>query len=137
MAFQRLVDELREATGALRVTLRLDTPGEVYPIVAESLAPGARSLAGDTSIDLRKAATYEYLERTLQPLVQNDFVDVAEPPPRELVEGFGVRSQMLAPVVKDGRLVGIVSVHASEPRDWNGEEIAAATRTAEQVAAEL
>ena len=138
MAFQTLVDELLDATGASRVTLRLDTPGQVFPVVAEALAPGTRSIRDDVVIDLRSAATFQYLERTLQPLVQNDVLEADEPPPPELIELYGVRAQMLAPVIKDGSLAGIVSVHyAPGPREWDGEDVAALTQTAEQVQREL
>ena len=138
VAFQTLMEELLAATNSSRVTLRLDTPGQVFPIVAEALAPGIRSLVNDTSIDLRGAATFKYLERTLQPLVQDDCLAAEDAAPPELIELYGVRAQMLAPIVKDGELAGIVSVHyAPGPREWNGEDIAAITQTAGEVQAEL
>jgi maleate isomerase len=117
---------LLQATGASRVTLRLDTPGEVYPVVAEACAPGVRSIKGATEIDLRRAKTFQFLERERRVLVQADcLVDEPAVPPA-LIELYGVRAQMLAPLVSGGRLVGIVSVHhAGWPRKWTEAEIAA------------
>ena len=138
MAFQELVEELRDATRASRVTLRLDSPDAFFAVVAEARAPGVRSIANDTTIDLRAAPTFEFLERERRPLVQEDLLDADPAPPPELIEHYGARAQMLAPVVVGDRLVGIVSIHyAPGPRSWSSEEIAALERAAERVEAEL
>jgi GAF domain-containing protein len=126
--------ELLHATGASRVTLRVDTRGEGFPVRAEALAPGVRSIRDATEIDLRRAKTFQFLERERRLLVQSDCL-VAEPAvPPELIELYGVRAQMLAPLVREGRLVGIVSVHhAGTPREWTDEEVAALEATAARV----
>jgi GAF domain-containing protein len=126
--------ELLHATGASRVTLRVDTRGEGFPVRAEALAPGVRSIRDASEIDLRRAKTFQFLERERRLLVQSDCL-VAEPVvPPELIELYGVRAQMLAPLVRDGRLVGIVSVHhAGTPREWTDEEVAALEATAARV----
>jgi GAF domain-containing protein len=126
--------ELLHATRASRVTLRVDTRGEGFPVRAEALAPGVRSIRDATEIDLRRAKTFQFLERERRLLVQSDCL-VAEPVvPPELIELYGVRAQMLAPLVRDGRLVGIVSVHhAGTPREWTDEEVAALEATAARV----
>jgi maleate isomerase len=132
--FEQIAAELLESTGASRVTIRLDKPGEVYPVVAEALAPGIRSIRGATEIDLRKAATFQFLDREQRTLAQRDCL-VDEPAvPAALIELYGVRAQVLAPVVSDGRLSGIVSVHhAATVRDWTEAEVAAAEVAAERV----
>src|SRR3990172_9564471 len=99
MPFETAMRELLEATRASRVTLRLDTPGEVFPVVAEALAPGVRSIRSATEIDLRKAGTFQFLAREWRLLIQADcLVDEPVAPP-ELIELYGVRAQMLAPIV--------------------------------------
>lgn len=138
MALQAIVEELLEATGASRVTIRLDAPDVVFPVVAEALAPGVRSIRGDDSIDLRRAATFRFLERELRQLVQSDCLAGEHPAPRELVELYGVRAQMLAPILRGGRLVGIVSVHdAARPREWGEGETAALNDAVERARVEL
>jgi GAF domain-containing protein len=123
---ERVLDDLREATDASRVTLRLDTPGAVFPVAGESLAPGIRSIRDATEIDLRAAKTFQYLEQQKRLLIQDDCGQGDFPAPPELIELYGVKAQMLAPVVRDERLAGIVSVHyAPAVRSWSAADIAA------------
>ncbi len=137
-AYGDIVDELRWATGASRTTLRLDAPGTVFPVVAEALAPGVGSISDDTSINLRRAATFRFLEREQRNLVQADCTtgELAAPP--ELVELYGVKAQMLAPIVRKGRLVGIVSVHyLPSGREWSENDVAALDDAVRHVVQEL
>jgi maleate isomerase len=124
--FERVLEDLRDATAASRVTLRLDTPGQVFPVVGEALAPGIRSIRDATEIDLRAAATFRYLDREKRALIQSDCEGGDYPAPRELIQLYGVKAQMLAPVVRDDRLAGIVSVHyAPAIRRWSASDITA------------
>jgi maleate isomerase len=123
---------------ASRTTLRLDTPGAVFPVVGEACAQGVRSIREATEIDLRAARTFQHLERTHELLVQRDCLSDEPIAPAELIELYGVRAQLLAPLVRDGRLVGIVSVHHAEtPREWTPGEIATLERAAARVLDEL
>ena len=138
MTFQTAIETLLQRTGASRTTLRLDRPEGFFPVVAEALAPGIRSIAGDTSIDLRASATFQSLERDQQLLIQSDLLAADPAPPAELIELYGARAQMLAPVVRDDSLVGIVSVHYSQgSRAWTYDDVAALEAAVEQVLAEL
>lgn len=139
MALQEIAEELLATTSASRTTIRVDRPGAVFPVVAEALAPGVRSIKDETAMDLRGAATFEYLEREVRPLVQSDcLADPESAPPPELLDLYGVRAQVLAPLVRDGRLAGIVSVHyADGPREWGEEDVAAVERAAERALGEL
>lgn len=131
---EALVAELLESVAASRVTLRLDTPGAVFPVVAEACAPGVRSIRDATEIDLRAAKTFQEIERTHRLLVQRDCLADEPVAPAELIELYGVRAQVLAPLVRDGRLVGIVSVHhAATPRAWTQSELDAIEAAAARV----
>lgn len=133
-SLEQIAAELLEATGASRVTIRLDTPGEVYPVAAEAVAPDMRSIRGATEIDLRKAETFRFLDRERQTLVQRDCLRDEPAVPAELIELYGVRAQILVPVVSAGGLAGIVSVHhAATVRDWTEAEVAAAEAAAARV----
>ena len=124
-SFQRLAAELLFASGGSRVTFRLDLPNDNFPVVAEAVTHGARHIKGDTAVgDLRRVETFKHLERTHEILVQND-LDHADPPvPRELIELYQARAQMLAPLTRDGKLTGIISVHYIRgPLEWNEEQI--------------
>ena len=138
LSFQAIVEKLLERTGASRTTIRLDTPGDVFPVVAEALAPGVRSIRDDTAIDLRAAPTFQFLERGRRNLVQDDCSAGENPPPPELIELYGVKAQMLAPLVRDDRVVGIVSVHdAPSTRRWTDENVAALEDGSRRAVAEL
>jgi GAF domain-containing protein len=127
MTFQALMVELLERTGASRTTLRIDDePGVEFPIRAEALAPGIDSIAGDPTLRVRVSATFQWVDRERRMLVQDDLRDADPAPAPQLVEKYGARAQMLAPVVRSGEVVGLVSVHyAPGPRQWTEDEIAA------------
>src|SRR5262249_34846162 len=133
-----IVEKLLTDLGASRTTIRLDRPDATFPVVAEALAPGMRSIAGETSIDLRAAPTFVFLAEERRPLIQANVLDTEHPPPPELIELYGARAQMLAPILRDGEMVGILSVHyAPGPREWTVEDIATLERAAEQIRAQL
>ncbi len=138
MTFQATIESLLRRTDASRTTLRLDRPEGFFPVVAEALAPGIRSIARDTTIDLAASPTFQSLERERRLLIQSDLLAADPAPPAELIELYGAKAQMLAPVVRDDRLVGIVSVHYSPgPRTWTGEDVSALEETVQDVLAEL
>jgi maleate isomerase len=136
-ALEAIVDELRVQLGASRVTLRLEMPDEIYPVVAEACASGIRSIKGDGAVgDLRDVATYQYVEREHKILVQDDLITARPVPPPALIYEFGVRAQMLAPVLVGERLVGIVSIHyVPGVRPWTAEDVALLARGASRVEA--
>jgi maleate isomerase len=140
--FQEILEELLRSTCTSRTTLRLDLPDQGFgldTVTAEALAPGVRSISDDTSIrNLRGTSTVRFLEEQRRPLVQNDCLADDLGPPPELIELYGVRAQMLAPIVREGRLAGVISVHyVPEPRQWSAEDIAALRETVERVQREL
>jgi GAF domain-containing protein len=138
VSFQTTIENLLQRTGASRTTLRLDRPEGFFPVVAEALAPGVRSIADDSTIDLRASATFRSLDQERELLIQSDLLAADPAPPAELIELYGARAQMLAPVVRDDALAGIVSVHYSPgPRTWTNEDVAALEEAVDQVLAEL
>jgi GAF domain-containing protein len=141
-SFQVIMEDLLRSTESSRTTLRLDLSDQdagLDAVVAEALAPGVRSLRGDTSIrNLRDVSTVRFLETQRRLLVQNDCSADDLAPPPELIEFYGVKAQMLAPIVREDRLVGVISVHhAPGPRDWSAEDVAALREAIEHVQREL
>jgi GAF domain-containing protein len=137
--FQPLMEELLERTSASRTTLRIDDePGVEFPIKAEALAPGIGSIAGDPTLRVRVSATFQWVDRERRVLVQEDLLEADPAPAPQLVEKYGARAQMLAPVERGGEVVGLVSVHyAPGPRQWTDEEVAAVEEIVERVVREL
>ena len=127
--FKGILEELLAKTTASRTTLRLDVPERgfhVNGVVAEALAPGVKSIAGETSLQQRKSQTASYIENTRTMLVQNDCENADPKPPKELMQIYGTKAQMVAPVVRGGDMVGWVSVHYNvSTREWSSEDKAA------------
>ena len=135
--FDAILAELIETIGASRTTLRLDEAEygfHINDVVAEAVAPGERSLRGQTSIDQRAAATAQWVEKNRRLLVQSD-LSLGEPrAPDALIKLYGVHAQMLAPVEREGRLDGWISVHeARGPRNWTEQDQAALRKAVEDV----
>jgi GAF domain-containing protein len=131
VTFEKLLADLLIATNASRVTLRLARAGEVFPVVAEALAPGTPSITSGVSPDLTRAPTMRYLAEHHTNLIQDDCSNAEVPPPPELLEFYGVKAQMLAPIVRGSELIGLVSVHYTpSPRHWTSEETEALDRAA-------
>ncbi len=133
---------LREATRAARITFRVDLPERgLYcnDVAAEAIAPGVRSLRGQTAIDQRAAGSIRWLDDEKRPLVQGDLRGHVEPaPPPELMSIFGVTAQMLGPVVRGGFLTGWISVHVEAgPRQWSDADVRALETAIERVQREL
>lgn len=114
-----IIETLLARTSGDRTTLRLEGSDGLFAVAAEAVGEGAWPIAGDSSVDLRKAETVRWLMRERKPLIQDDLEDADPPVPRELIDVYGARAQMLGPLVKDDRLVGIISVHRlSGPGPW-------------------
>jgi maleate isomerase len=127
--FKDILEELLTKTKASRTTLRLDVPERgfhVNGVVAEALAAGVKSIAAETSLQQRKSQTAGYLEQNRTILVQNDCENAVLKPPKELMQIYGTKAQMVAPVVRGADMVGWVSVHYNESsREWSSEDVAA------------
>ncbi len=125
--YESKLKELLDRTDASRVTLRLDLSEHrfyVDDVAAEARKPGVLSLKGETSLDQRKLSTVMWLDREHRLLVQRDLRSADPAPPEELVRVYGTMAQMLGPLVRDGTMVGWVSVHENNgPRDWKSQDI--------------
>jgi GAF domain-containing protein len=135
---QALLENLLEATRASRVTLRLDVEGLNFPVVGEALAPGTRSIGNDHTLDQRGAPTAQWIVRHRRVLVQTDLTADLDPkPPDALLALYGVKAQILCPVIHRHRVIGWISVHAGEPRDWTEDSVAKVERVARQISLRL
>jgi maleate isomerase len=127
--FNGLMADLRGKTNASRTTLRLDVEERgfrVNGVVAEALAPGIKSIAAETNLQQRKTQTATYLEQNRKILVQNDCLNAELSPPKELMQIYGTKAQMMGPIVRDGKLMGWISVHYNpSTREWTREDVAA------------
>ena len=125
-AYEQVMEQLRMMLGASRTTLRLDQPDANYPVAAESCAPGVPSIRDDNSIDQRNAASARWILKEGRVLVVDDALTADPAPPAAIVNVYGLRAFMLAPLArKDATsLIGWISVHENGgPRRWTPAEV--------------
>jgi GAF domain-containing protein len=133
-----VLQALLSSTGASRVTLRADVPGDyAFPVTHEALAPGVGSLQGERTVDLRNQPVALEVAAGRQ-VIQDDCAQAFDDPAfHRMRETYGgLAAQIVTPVLSRGRVAGIVSLHQlGSPRRWTEEEIeacrAAATRVGE------
>jgi len=130
-----ILGELLSATGASRVTVRQDVPGDVFPVTHEVLGDGAPPITGVATPDMHRQPVVLEIQQGRQ-VVQDDCLRAsAEPHFREMLELYGgLRAQIVTPVVRDGRVAAIVSLHQlGRTREWTESEIEAARETARRM----
>ncbi len=134
------LQELLVSTGASRVTLRQDVPGDyAFPVTHEARIPSAPSLQDERTVDLSAQPVVRELQKGNQ-VVQDDCRTAFDDPAfHRMLEAYGgLAAQVVTPIFKAGRLVAIVSLHQlGAPRHWTEDESAAAALTAGQVAGML
>ena len=131
-----LLQELLDGTGASRVTLRQDVPGDYkFPVTHEVLAPGVGSLKEERTVDLRNQPVALEVAAGRQ-VVQDDCATAYDDPAfHRMRETYGgLAAQIVTPVMPNGSVKGIVSLHQlGDPRRWTEEEIEACQATATRV----
>jgi GAF domain-containing protein len=130
-----ILGELLAATGASRVTLRQDVAGDVFPVTNEALADGTPSIRGVATPDMARQPVVLEVQQGRQ-VVQDDCLAASDEPHfRAMLELYGgLRAQIVTPVVRDGRVAAIVSLHQlGRTRCWTGAEIEAASEAARRV----
>ena len=81
-----ILGELLAVTGASRVTLRQDVPGDVFPVTHEALADGTPSIFGLATPDMSRQPVVLEIQSGRQ-VVQDDCLAASEEPHfREMLE---------------------------------------------------
>ena len=139
---QEIMDNLRKETKAGRTTIRLDHQDLGFSVAspaAESLSDGVHSIKSQTQLDQWSCAAVKWLKKNKRTFVMDDCLNPWDPevaPEAPVIEIYGILSEMLTSVFKDGEMVGWVSVHFTEgARKWTEEEIKIIERAADSVRA--
>jgi GAF domain-containing protein len=131
-----ILEALLTATGASRVTLRENLPGDyAFQVTHEALADGTSSLRKERTVDLPTQPVVLELQKGRQ-VVQDDCRTAYDDPAyQRMLETYGgLAAQIVTPIFDGDRLRAVVSLHQlGQPRSWSHDEIAAATRAAERV----
>ncbi|MET0939177.1 MAG: GAF domain-containing protein [Gaiellaceae bacterium] len=131
-----ILEGLLAATGASRVTLREDMPGDyVFPVTHEALADGVNSLRAERTVDLRTQPVVLDLQKGRQVVQDDSRTAYDDPAYQRMLEAYGgLAAQIVTPIFDGDHLRAVVSLHQlGLPRSWSDDEIAAATRAAERV----
>jgi GAF domain-containing protein len=135
-ALEAIVSTLRAEVAVDRCTLRLDVPDQYFPVVHESLKPGARTLIGDREVSLQGQPVVEAILSGADQVVQPDTATASEDPAFQamLRHYGGLGAQIVTPVREQGSLLGIISLHhLGGPREWSKDEKDTAFAAAELV----
>jgi maleate isomerase len=136
-ALEQTMVALLQATGASRTTVRIDIPAHnchIDTVCAEAMAPGIVPLKLNSSMNQRSLPTVMWLEANRDLLIQSDCANHAVRPPKALTTVYGVKAQMLAPLMAHDELIGFVSLHyVPSTRVWSEGEIATLRSAAAQV----
>ena len=133
---QPVLDSLRTELRADRVTLRLDVPGETFPVVHESLGTGAGTLVGERSVVLRGQPVVEAMLSGVGQVVQDDCATASDDPAFHAMRAAygGLSAQVVTAVRDRDRLLGIVSVHVlGGTRTWTALDMGRARRAADEI----
>jgi GAF domain-containing protein len=128
-----VLDELLRKTGASRVTLRR---GEGFPVTDEALAPGVPSIRDERGVDMRTQPVAIEVTAGRQ-VVQDDSASAYSDPAYQRMLGLygGLAAQIVTPVLRDGEVAAILSVHQlGRTRTWTEAEIEACREAAEKAA---
>jgi GAF domain-containing protein len=132
-----VLERLRSQLGASRVTLRQNLPGEqAFPVTHEALAPGVESLREERTVDLRTQPVAVEVASGRQ-VVHDDSASAYDDPAYHRMRSLygGLAAQIVTPVLVDGRVSAIVSVHQlGAPRRWLPSEIETCSSTAAALA---
>jgi len=133
---QALLEWLLAETGASRVTLRRDLPGD-YPfaVVEEALAPGVASLRDERTVHLPTQPVVLEIMKGNQVVQDDSRAAFDDPAYQRMLEVYGgMAAQIVTPIVVDGEVRAIISLHQlGASRAWTDAEIGLATETAARV----
>lgn len=122
MRLDALSRELLEETGASRVTIRR---GEGFPVVTEVLADGVSSIRDERTIDLRTQPVALEVAAGRQVVQDDSRAAYDDPEFQRMLDAYGgLAAQIVTPVVRDGSVEAILSLHQlGTTREWTDEEI--------------
>ena len=131
-----VLQALLSSTGASRVTLRQEVPGDyAFPVTHEALAPGVASLREERTVDLSNQPVAREVAAGRQ-VVQDDCARAYDDPAfHRMREAYGgLAAQIVTPVLANGGVAAILSLHQlGSPRHWTDEEIDACRAVATRV----
>ena len=128
--FQSIVEDLLLATGASRALVALTGANGGFTAAGEAVTHGVMQIRNDNArTELVPTPILEALQRNHEIGLENDLERASPAVPRSLIDRYGARAQMLAPIVHHDKLAGFIAVHhAPDLREWSEADIDALRR---------
>ncbi|AMJ61057.1 ATP-binding protein [Bosea sp. PAMC 26642] len=116
---------LADRLGASRCAYAdVDSDNDRFFIRNDYAAPGIASSAGTYSLDLFGPRAAAEMRGGHRLVVRDVAAELALGEGREMFLAIGICAVVCCPLVKDGRLVAMMALHQSNPRDWQTSELA-------------
>ena len=112
---QRVIESLLLATAVSRAMLQRARADGGFAIEAEAVQHGQPQLRHHApEAGALDAKTLALLEQDKAIIVQDDLAQAQA--------SGGITTRMLGPLILDGRLAGVISLHSPEPRQWSAQD---------------
>ncbi len=118
------VNDLRQSLKTDRIVVYQFDTDWCGTIVAESAIPGCKKILGEKVTDpMREGFIERYRNgrvRAMNDIYAEDLTDCHE----TLLQDLGIKASITAPVLKQGKLVGLLCAHECKgPREWDRAEV--------------
>ena len=128
------VNDVRQALKTDRIVIYQFKTDWCGTIVAESVVPGCTKLLGSEVTDpLREGLIDRYRNgrvRAMNDIYEEDLTDCHE----KLLENMDIRASISAPIMKQGKLIGLLCAHeCRSPRQWDREDVELFRQVASQL----
>ncbi|HEY9633102.1 MAG TPA: GAF domain-containing protein [Coleofasciculaceae cyanobacterium] len=122
--FSTSVDEIRNTLKSDRVLIyRFNPDGKTGDITAQSVAPNYTSIQKEKINKLFQAENFQGYKTGSVWVIHDVYDNNLTPAHAKLIERLQIKASMVAPIVSDGQLVGLLCTHqCSEARDWQQSE---------------
>jgi PAS domain S-box-containing protein len=101
----------------------VETDNDRFTIRSDWSREGVASSAGVYSLDLFGHQATENLRNGRRLVVRDVDRELGDDGGGRMFNAIGIKAIITAPLVKQGRLVAMMAVHESQPRDWTEREI--------------
>jgi PAS domain S-box-containing protein len=128
------VEETARTLGVDRCLVRL-TAGDL--IAAQWARPGSDPIVDPRALPVTNLAARERRTVAIGDVANAPELDDEALGSREAVRRLGSGAVLATPIVVFGELIGILSVHRAQARDWSGEEVAVAEAVARELGVAL
>jgi GAF domain-containing protein len=133
------IAELMLATHAGRAILQLIEPARGAHVAAEAVSQGMQQMRHQTcGLKVLDALAASLAGRQREDFIEDDLALADESPFRVLFEQWGARTQIVAPLNRDGVLIGAIHLHrAHPPGHWSDSDRDALDQARRTISAQL